>query len=79
MIKWLLRQWHRLTLGSTARVISGPFSTASAPGTLLALVYEIDQACTRSLPATVYFEICERRATDLNQPSTIRIVIETRH
>lgn len=76
MMRWLLKQWHRLTLGRTV----SPFKVARSPyqhtGTLSAVAVALDDAARRSLPLCVTYEVAQRRATDLDM-GHVRIVLET--
>jgi len=75
MIRWLLRQWHRFTLGRTARQllrIGYPH-----PGSIGYLVLAIEEGAQRTVPAGVVYEVVYRRDSSL-LPAQVRIVIESR-
>ena len=73
MRRWLLKLWHRFTLGRTARPIE---SFAGYPGTRAALANGLYDAARLTVPLGIAFEITQRRATDMCR-GQVRIVLET--
>jgi len=72
--RWLVKQWHRFTLGRTARYVETWGSMQ--PGTRGAIVMVLAEAAARSIPVGIVFEIKLREATDLSR-GQVRIVLET--
>lgn len=75
MFKWVLRLWHRFTLGRTALVLPPTYRNHSAPGSLGDIAFKLFDTCLEAKPASVHCEIAARRATDLER-GKLRIVIE---
>jgi hypothetical protein len=73
MKRWLLKQWHRFTLGRTAHRILA--DGQSFPGSVWYLAHLIEQATKEGLPVGVTAEVVKRRANDV-PPGTVRIVLE---
>ncbi len=77
MRKWLLKMWHRLTLGRTARDVAAPALFAPPPGSLAAVALELEGTAQRVVPAGVRVDVCRR--IDTSMPfGVVRIVLETR-
>jgi hypothetical protein len=75
MRRWLLKQWHRFTLGKTARHIL-PSRWSPGPGSAVHLAHIIKMAAHDGLPLGIYCEVVTRKATDVDR-GTVRIVLET--
>lgn len=77
MKNWLLREWHRLTLGRTAKVMVASYDTAGgAYVSLSGLAMLLRNAASEWKPAHVEVTVVRRAAKDL-PPYGVRIVIET--
>jgi|GEM_PF-6058964 len=71
---WLLKQWHRFTLGRTTRGLCTWGD--GLPGTASALAFTLSGVALEAFPVGVAWEVVQRRATDL-APGQVRIVLET--
>ena len=71
--RWLIKQWHRFTLGRTARHVH---NFSGYPGSRASIANGLYDAARLTIPIGVAYEITERRATDL-APREVRIVLET--
>ena len=84
MMLVLLRLWHWLVFGRTAKPIALALGNSGSPivitetiaaGTVADIAFMIGDASGRVLPVGVETHICVRRALDV-KPGTLRIVIE---
>jgi len=75
MKRWFLLQWHRFTLGRTARAIRKS-AYYDAGGSAAHVAYMIETAVHDGLPICVAHEVVRRTALDV-PPGKIRIVLET--
>lgn len=75
MGRWLLRLWHRFTLGRTAAEFPMGAFNSHHSGSVGDIAYRVRGAANAAKPVGVRVIVCVRAATDL--PSrTFRIVIE---
>jgi hypothetical protein len=72
MRRWLLKQWHRFTLGRTAIAIR---AQEGMGGTKAHIAWELRMTASHCLPLGVTYEVVARRATDIEM-GTVRIVLE---
>jgi hypothetical protein len=76
MKRWLLKQWHRFTLGRTALHLPGKYRDYAAPGSVGAVAYELRETGRRAVPVGVVVEVHSRTAADVPR-GVVRIVLET--
>lgn len=75
MSKWILRLWHRFTLGRTVVTLPGRYRDSAAPGSIGNVAYKVLDVALLAVPAAVIVTVASRTATDLER-GHVRVVLE---